>query len=177
MSTTRLNSMSKPQQQRCRCFSAVLGLIVSIEAFRQQSWKERSNLRNLWIPIPVSNPRSRCDQTTIEVHRQPTLLWNKNENHVFEEISGDEEGTIKEELLKVAVENQPSQWTVTKEVLGLNVFTLILALLIAFFMGSNIILGPGWLGSRLGIAGTGTFSEVSKSLPEIIDLSQVDYLL
>jgi hypothetical protein len=91
-----------------------------------------------------------------------------------------EEGTAdvtEEELLEMVAANQPNQFTVVKELLGLNVFTLILALLIAFFMSANFFLGPGWLGQKLGIEGTGTFQEVSDAIPGVIDLSQPDYLL
>jgi hypothetical protein len=52
-----------------------------------------------------------------------------------------------------------------------------LAGLIAFFMGMNIIMGPGWLGSSLGIEGTGYFEEVSPSLPGTVDLNKPEYRL
>jgi hypothetical protein len=57
------------------------------------------------------------------------------------------------------------------------VFTYILAAAIAFFFSMNLILGPGWLGNSIGLDGTGSFQKVSESLPEIIDLSNSDYLL
>lgn len=63
------------------------------------------------------------------------------------------------------------------QLLGINVFTYILAAAIAFFLSMNIILGPGWLGSSIGIKGTGTFTETSESLPELVDLSKPEYLL
>jgi hypothetical protein len=63
------------------------------------------------------------------------------------------------------------------QLLGINIFTYILAAAIVFFMSMNFILGPGWLGNSMGIQGTGTFEESSKSLPEVIDLSNPKYLL
>jgi hypothetical protein len=63
------------------------------------------------------------------------------------------------------------------QLLGINVFTYILAAAIAFFLSLNYVLGPGWLGSAIGMQGTGTFSEVSDSLPDTIDLSDPSFRL
>jgi hypothetical protein len=41
----------------------------------------------------------------------------------------------------------------------------------------NLILGPGWLGNSIGIKGVGTFSEISESLPDALDLSNPEYLI
>jgi len=41
----------------------------------------------------------------------------------------------------------------------------------------NLILGPGWLGQIMGLEGTGTFTQMSDSLPDTIDLSQPENLL
>lgn len=63
------------------------------------------------------------------------------------------------------------------QILGINVFTLILAALIAFFMSMNAYFGPGWLGGVIfggksgGITGTGNFDNT----PEIVDLSDSQY--
>ena len=64
-----------------------------------------------------------------------------------------------------------------KKLFGINIFTYILAALIVIFLSLNFILGPGWLGSAIGIQGAGEFNEVSDSLPQLIDLSSSDYLL
>jgi hypothetical protein len=58
---------------------------------------------------------------------------------------------------------------------GINVFTYILAAAIAFFLSMNVIFGPGWLGNQIGIPSTGTFNEMSNSLPQTIDLSDPEY--
>lgn len=63
------------------------------------------------------------------------------------------------------------------KLLGINIFTYVLAAAIAFFFSMNIMLGPGWLGNSIGMEGTGTFQEVSDSLPDIIDLSNSDFLI
>ena len=52
-----------------------------------------------------------------------------------------------------------------------------LAALIAFFLSMNFFIGPGWLGALLGIPGTGSFQEVSDSLPDTIDLSSPEFRL
>jgi hypothetical protein len=41
----------------------------------------------------------------------------------------------------------------------------------------NLLLGPGWLGQLIGLEGTGTFTQVSDSLPDTVDLSLPDNLL
>jgi hypothetical protein len=61
--------------------------------------------------------------------------------------------------------------------LGINIFTYILAALIAFFLTMNAIFGQGWLGNVVGIPGTGTFTERSDKLPTIVDLSDDQYSL
>ena len=63
------------------------------------------------------------------------------------------------------------------QLLGINIFTYVLAAAIAFFFSMNVILGPGWLGNSIGLEGTGTFEKVSDSLPDTIDLSYDDYLI
>lgn len=148
---------------------SLLLLLVSINAFQNRSWNTPASLTNL--SFVINNRKKSIDQ------KSRTLLWNNDEKPILQTITDEDEGASKEELLKVVEANEPEQWMVMKEVLGLNIFTLILAILIAFFMGTNAILGPGWLGSRIGIEATGSFNEISGSMPDIIDLGQPDYLL
>ena len=61
--------------------------------------------------------------------------------------------------------------------MGINIFTFILAGLIVFFLSMNIILGPGWLGGAMKLSGTGTFEEVSPSLPGTLDLNKPEFRL
>jgi hypothetical protein len=63
------------------------------------------------------------------------------------------------------------------QILGINIFTYAIAAAITFFFSMNVILGPGWLGNRVGLKGTGSFTEISDSLPGLIDLSGNDFLL
>mmetsp|Transcript_22608 Transcript_22608/g.53366 ORF Transcript_22608/g.53366 Transcript_22608/m.53366 type:complete len:187 (-) Transcript_22608:227-787(-) len=69
------------------------------------------------------------------------------------------------------------EWRVLQQMLGINIFTVILAALIVFFLSMNAILGPGWLGSTLGIPGTGNIEEVSPTLPGSLDLNRPEYRL
>lgn len=57
------------------------------------------------------------------------------------------------------------------QLLGINIFTYILAGAIAFFLSMNIIFGQGWLGNSIGIKGTGTFTERSEKLPGVVNLN------
>ena len=59
------------------------------------------------------------------------------------------------------------------QLLGINIFTYVLAALIALFLSLNLILDPGWLGQQIGFAGTGIFTQTSDSLPDSVDLSGV----
>lgn len=72
---------------------------------------------------------------------------------------------------------QPPEWMVMQQLLGINIFTVILAGSIVFLLGMNFVLGPGWLGSKIGIPGTGFIQEVSPSLPGSIDLNKPEYRL
>lgn len=89
----------------------------------------------------------------------------------------DDEEEISEETWRMIEEGQPSEWEIMKDILGINLFTYILAGLIAFFFSCNMLLGPGWLGQKVGLPGTGTFTEISKSLPDSVDLSKDEFLL
>lgn len=91
-------------------------------------------------------------------------------------VSADDD-ELSEEFLKEIQDNAPSQIEILKEILGINGFTYVLAALIAFFLGMNFALGPGWLGQLLQIPGTGTFTEISDSLPDTVDLSKPEFLL
>ena len=62
------------------------------------------------------------------------------------------------------------------KILGIGGFTYVLGALIVLMLTLNTVLGPGWLGQAIGIQGTGTFTEVSSSLPDQIDLSADEYL-
>jgi hypothetical protein len=63
------------------------------------------------------------------------------------------------------------------QLLGINIFTYILATLIIFFLSMNTIYGVGWLGQSLGWEDVGTFTKVSESLPLDVDVSGDNYLL
>jgi hypothetical protein len=62
------------------------------------------------------------------------------------------------------------------KILGIGGFTYALGALIVLMLSLNTVLGPGWLGQAIGIQGTGTFTEVSSSLPDTVDLSVDEYL-
>lgn len=66
---------------------------------------------------------------------------------------------------------------VFQQLLGINGFTYLLAGLIIMFLSLNAFLGPGWLGQLMGVEGTGTFTQVSDSLPGTIDLNSSENLL
>ena len=73
---------------------------------------------------------------------------------------------------------RPSIFSIIKrQLLGVNIFTYVLAALIVFFLGANAAFGPGWLGQNLGWEDVGTFTKVSDSLPLSVDVSGPDYLL
>jgi len=65
----------------------------------------------------------------------------------------------------------------SNQLLGINIFTYILAAAIAFFLSMNMILGQGWLGNAIGLQGTGTFIERSEKLPNVVDLSEDQFSL
>lgn len=87
------------------------------------------------------------------------------------------ENEIEEDDMEEIESGQPSQWMIMQQLLGINIFTVVLALLIVFFLGMNFALGPGWLGSTIGIPGTGSIQEVSPSLPGSINLNRPEYRL
>ncbi|KAL7430533.1 hypothetical protein ACHAXH_004697 [Discostella pseudostelligera] len=92
-------------------------------------------------------------------------IFRGSENEISDETWRDIEGAA------------PSQWTIMKELLGINIFTYILAVAIVFFLSMNAVAGPGWLGQTLGWDDVGTFTRVSDSLPLSVDVSGSEYLL
>lgn len=97
----------------------------------------------------------------------------------FTIIRGDGEGgdQISQTLWEELEANAPPKIDGFKQILGINIFTYVLAALIVFFVGMNVFLGPGWLGQNMGLVGTGSFTEVSENLPMSIDLSRPENLL
>jgi hypothetical protein len=65
----------------------------------------------------------------------------------------------------------------TLQLLGINIFSYVLGAAIIVFLSLNYVLGPGWLGSAIGMQGAGSFDEVSDSLPSTIDLSDPSFRL
>lgn len=90
---------------------------------------------------------------------------------------GTEGELLSDDLWEEIEGAQPPQWVVMKQILGIGGFTYVLGALIVLMLTLNAVLGPGWLGQAMGIQGTGTFTEVSSSLPDQIDLSADAYLL
>ena len=88
---------------------------------------------------------------------------------------------IYRELLRIFSPNTylilKTSHTQKTQLLGINIFTYILAALIVFFLSMNAIFGVGWLGQSLGWEDVGTFTKVSDSLPLDVDVSGDDYLL
>lgn len=88
-----------------------------------------------------------------------------------------DDAEVSEEVIRNVDGGKPTEWAIMKDLLGINIFTYVLAALIALFLGLNQILGPGWLGQQLGFMGTGTFTQISDSLPDSVDLSGAENLL
>ncbi|CAB9499389.1 expressed unknown protein [Seminavis robusta] len=130
--------------------------------------------------VPLSRHRSlsQSHQVSVRLHSKSTQEGEQEplQETVMVEPGGENDVFTKEQWDEIE-EAQPSQLSVMKELLGINVFTYILAFLIVAFGGMNLILGPGWLGGTLGIEGTGNIEQVSPSLPQTMDLGKDEYLL
>jgi len=63
------------------------------------------------------------------------------------------------------------------QILGIGPFTYVLVGLIVIMLTLNFTLGPGWLGSTLGIDGAGTFIDDNFPTGGAFDLSKDEYLL
>jgi len=89
----------------------------------------------------------------------------------------DNADEIPEQTWEEIEQSAPSKLMVVKNLLGVNIFTYILAALIVFFLSTNAIFGVGWLGQSLGWEDVGTFTKVSDTLPLDVDVSGSEYLL
>ena len=72
---------------------------------------------------------------------------------------------------------RPPLGIVLAQILGINTFTYILAALIVLFLSLNSMLGPGWLGQKLGIEGTGEYTEYGNTIPKPVNLNSPENLL
>ncbi|KAG7349306.1 hypothetical protein IV203_011903 [Nitzschia inconspicua] len=118
----------------------------------------------------ISCTSQRCRYTALYA----TTDEDGDNNSFLREV---ELGEMDSEVLEKIEQEQPSEWMVMQQLLGINAFSYVLAGLIVFFLSMNILLGPGWLGNTIGIQGTGSFEEVSPSLPGTIDLNRPEFKL
>lgn len=95
----------------------------------------------------------------------------------LEIIRGADSSDISDETWNEIEGGAPSRWAVMQNLLGINIFTYVLAAFIVFFISMNVVFGPGWLGQSLGWEDVGTFTRVSDSLPLNVDVSKPEYLL
>lgn len=133
--------------------------------------------------IEVQNPLISKRFTRIKTIEKSLNIQIKLSNDELTEFGsndkddeGEEDGPSMKTLLD-AQEGAPDEFAIMKELLGINIFTYILAGLIAFFLSLNLLLGPGWLGQSMGLEGTGTFTQISDSIPGTVDLSASENLL
>eukprot|EP00591_Stephanopyxis_turris_P018545 CAMPEP_0195532570 /NCGR_PEP_ID=MMETSP0794_2-20130614/38526_1 /TAXON_ID=515487 /ORGANISM="Stephanopyxis turris, Strain CCMP 815" /LENGTH=148 /DNA_ID=CAMNT_0040664839 /DNA_START=204 /DNA_END=650 /DNA_ORIENTATION=- len=94
----------------------------------------------------------------------------------FEIVRLDDDD-LSDDLFDEISENAPPVGLIMKQLLGINIFTYVLAGLIVIFLSLNAMLGPGWLGQKIGLEGTGTFTEISDKFPLNVDLSNQENLL
>jgi len=133
---------------------------------------------------PKSSFSAFCQHRFLNGNAQEKNKFDRINFHMAEEdkaentIETDEDSyEISNEIWEEIEEGSPSKWMIMKELLGINVFTYILAGAIAIVLSLNAILGPGWLGQKMGLPGTGTYTEVSRSIPQNYDLNKPDNLL
>lgn len=139
----------------------------------------------IWNGVSVGSRKYYiCGLLNKDVHnREKTIIFSSSEPEGSEigenemKLVKADSDSISEELLSQMETNSPGEWEIMKELLGINIFTYILAALIVVFLSLNALLGPGWLGQSMGIKGTGSFTEISNSLPDSVDLSNPENLL
>jgi len=132
--------------------------------------------------FPIIQTKHRCSALVVR-HQQQLPQPNKQESLSIAAdepqfiIRGSPDDELSDQMWEDIQAGAPPKWLILKELLGINAFTYVLAGLIVVFLSLNAFLGPGWLGQSIGLSGTGTFTDVSPSFPDTIDLSGADYLL
>mmetsp|Transcript_30272 Transcript_30272/g.45859 ORF Transcript_30272/g.45859 Transcript_30272/m.45859 type:complete len:161 (+) Transcript_30272:159-641(+) len=149
------------------CFLSMI--IVVVDAF------QITTSRNMATTIRTTRYSLSRQQLEEEEERQQQQEEEEGDE-VFLVDTGREAEMLSDNLWEEIDESQPSKWVVLKQILGIGGFTYVLAFLIVVMLSLNFVLGPGWLGQAVGLPGTGTFTEVSDSLPQTIDLSADEYL-
>mmetsp|Transcript_31661 Transcript_31661/g.46406 ORF Transcript_31661/g.46406 Transcript_31661/m.46406 type:complete len:183 (-) Transcript_31661:970-1518(-) len=174
----------------CFCFLSVASAFVSPNVLYHQrtdsSISKTASVKHPTFPLPLTSlsilVKTRCCSTMLcaggnndnDDDILAALGEADNENIRIIRGTGDE---ITDDLWDDIQGSAPSQFEVMKQLLGINIFTYILAAAIVVMLSLNAFLGPGWLGQMIGIEGTGTFTEISDSLPSNIDLNQPENLL
>mmetsp|Transcript_28107 Transcript_28107/g.40240 ORF Transcript_28107/g.40240 Transcript_28107/m.40240 type:complete len:191 (+) Transcript_28107:117-689(+) len=166
------SSENKKNWYLCHCCRPSLFLLSSVPA----PWTKPNNI------FRTRNVRS--TSSVYSFHRRKTscleageLQSDKEEKNVVNKPFEFEEEEMSDEIFELVEANAPPITQIMKDLLGINIFTYILASLIAIFLALNVILGPGWLGQLLGIEGTGTYTEISDSFPSIVNLDSPENLL
>jgi hypothetical protein len=136
------------------------------------------------IVTALKQPGQAEESLTKKTLLQHTKLYSKDDDSDALEksieplfVRGCDDSEISKEALEAIGDSEPSEWVVMKEILGINIFTYILAALIVVFLTANFVLGPGWLGQAIGMKGAGTFTDISPSLPDTVDLNDPKFLL
>ncbi|KAL3821674.1 hypothetical protein ACHAXA_006094 [Cyclostephanos tholiformis] len=162
-----------------------LALLCSVAAFSPSRLKcPRSSTTKPWHRRTISSSTTltfgAADECNDERDSDEIYRGDSNRsvpNDIGLDIIRGSNSEISDETWGDIEGGAPSGWMVMKGLLGINIFTYVLAVLIIFFLGANAVLGPGWLGQSLGWEDVGTFTKVSDSLPLNVDVSGPDYLL
>uniref|UniRef100_A0A7R9ZS67 Uncharacterized protein n=1 Tax=Craspedostauros australis TaxID=1486917 RepID=A0A7R9ZS67_9STRA len=117
-------------------------------------------------------------------YRSPVLQMNKIPNELKDMLEGQDPDNVvmadedlTPEMLEELQANQPSQWSIMKELLGIGTFTYALGAMTVLFLALNFFLGPGWLGSAIGLGGAEIVTDGTDPLPKALDLTNPDFLI
>jgi len=162
----------------------VAGLMVTMlgregRAFQSMQWMPTPRWRRINTLRTGMRPRCGWIRTIYGsgLFVSPSDKDSDSVQNLFDYDGTYVDSEMDEDDLEEIESGMPSEWMVMQQLLGINIFTVILAGLIVFFLSMNMMFGPGWLGSKIGIPGTGSIQEVSPSLPGSIDLNKPEYRL
>ncbi|GKY95533.1 hypothetical protein MPSEU_000514900 [Mayamaea pseudoterrestris] len=165
----KLETMRFAASTKLLVTQTVASMLMPTLSFPRRTWGSAISTHNCHSLLVHKRTAASSLFLAINDEDQPNSL-----KELYTEINGED---MLEELWSEMDHGQPSEWQILKQLLGINIFTYVLAGAIVFFLSMNVINGSGWLGSSLRFPGTGSITDMSSALPSTVDLNLPDFKL
>lgn len=142
-------------------FLCLFSIINVILTFQFQSWS--CSRSNSFQTVSIANSLHLCSKDDRDISNpqqtkqreasaiDPILQSIRERSGEDNELEVDETQTIPDEIMKYVENNRPSNWEVTRDIMGITPWTIAGFALSALLLTANSIFGNGWLGDLLSL--------------------------